>query len=171
MPTAITHALAGVAVGHLLAPPTVPWPYHLVTLGLGVLPDLDVISFSLGIPYSSRYGHRGVSHSLFLALLIGPLLAWATASPFDAPWWSLALAYTVALASHTVLDALTDGGLGVAFFSPLTDRRYFFPWRPIRVSPIGRAAFSRWGLSALLSEVFWVWLPLGALLLVRHTVA
>jgi inner membrane protein len=171
MPTAITHALAGVAVGHLLAPTPVPWPYHLVTLGLGVLPDLDVISFSFGIPYSSRYGHRGVSHSLFLALLIGPLLGLATAGPFDAPWWQLAIAYTAALASHTVLDAFTDGGLGVAFFSPLTDRRFFFPWRPIRVSPIGRAAFSRWGLSALLSEVFWVWLPLGALLIVRHTMA
>lgn len=31
---------------------------------------------------------------------------------------------------------LTDGGLGVAFFSPFDNKRYFLPWRPIRVSPI-----------------------------------
>jgi inner membrane protein len=73
------------------------------------------------------------------------------------------IAFAAAMISHALLDALTDGGLGVAFFSPLTDRRYFLPWRPIRVSPIGRAAFSRWGAHALLSEVLWVWLPLGAL--------
>ena len=32
-------------------------------------------------------------------------------------------------ASHGVLDALTDGGLGVAFFSPFDQTRYFFPFR------------------------------------------
>ena len=36
--------------------------------------------------------------------------------------------------SHALLDALTDGGLGVAFFSPFSNERYFFPWTPIRVS-------------------------------------
>jgi inner membrane protein len=69
--------------------------------------------------------------------------------------------FFAAAASHPLLDAPTGGGLGVAFFSPLDERRYFFGWRPIRVSPIGLAALSRRGLSALLSEVWWVWLPLG----------
>ena len=27
------------------------------------------------------------------------------------------------------------GGLGVAFFSPFSNARYFLPWRPIRVAP------------------------------------
>jgi len=31
---------------------------------------------------------------------------------------------------------MTKGGLGVAFFSPFDNSRYFLPWRPIRVSPI-----------------------------------
>jgi len=44
-------------------------------------------------------------------------------------------------ASHGVLDALTDGGLGVAFFSPFDTSRYFFSARPVAVSPIGISAF------------------------------
>jgi inner membrane protein len=173
MPTAVTHAAAGLAVGYVLAPGPMPWPYHAAALALGLLPDLDVIAFRLGIPYGSRYGHRGVSHSLFLAVVVGLAVAVPLAAVVAAPWWRLSLVFAVALASHAVLDALTDGGLGVAFFSPWTDRRYFFPWRPIRVSPIGWGAFSRWGLEALLSEIVWVWVPLGAAVAVvavsRHT--
>jgi inner membrane protein len=54
--------------------------------------------------------------------------------------------------------------MGIAFFSPFDDRRYFLPWRPVRVSPIGLRVFSRWGMHALLSEIVWIWLPLAALL-------
>jgi inner membrane protein len=161
MPTAITHALAGLGVGALLAPAGMPWPYHALTLGLGLLPDLDVLAFSLGIPYGARFGHRGFSHSLLFALLASLLFALPAAAFLPAPWWRLWACFFGALVSHTLLDALTDGGMGVALFSPFDDTRYFSPWRPIRVSPIGLAAFSRWGLRALLSEVAWVWAPLA----------
>ena len=62
-----------------------------------------------------------------------------------------------------MLDALTDGGLGVAFFAPFSARRYFLPWRPVAVSPIGMGFFSERGLEVLGSEVVWVWLPSVAL--------
>jgi inner membrane protein len=163
MPTTITHALAGLAVGKLVAPGPMPPPYYSVALALGLLPDVDVLAFPLGIPYGARFGHRGFSHSFACAVLGGLLAALPMAGPLGVPWWRLWPAFAAAMASHTLLDALTDGGLGVAFFAPLDDRRYFLPWRPIRVSPIGRAAFSRRGLRALLSEVCWVWLPLGVL--------
>src|SRR5437016_8948293 len=65
----------------------------------------------------------------------------------------------LASASHGVLDAFTNGGLGVAFFSPFDATRYFFPCHPIEVSPIGAAFFSERGLSVLQSEFVWVWLP------------
>jgi inner membrane protein len=166
MPTVVTHALAGAAVGHLLAPGPMPPSYYAVAAGLGVLPDLDVLAFSFGIPYGSRFGHRGFSHSLLFSALAGLLAALPLAGWFGVPWWHLWVAFAAVTVSHTLLDALTDGGLGVAFFSPFNDRRYFLPWRPIRVSPIGRAAFGRWGLRALLSEVVWVWVPLGLLVAV-----
>ena len=74
--------------------------------------------------------------------------------------------FTAVTASHGALDALTNGGLGVAFFSPLVMRRYFFPFRPIAVSPI-RAGdfFGERALRILASEVQWVWIPTLVLLL------
>jgi inner membrane protein len=62
---------------------------------------------------------------------------------------------------------MTSGGIGVAFFAPFSSERYFFPWRPIRVSPIAvRSFFSAQGLAILRSELLWVWLPvlMGGLL-------
>jgi len=48
----------------------------------------------------------------------------------------------------------------VAFFSPFDNQRYFFPWRPILVSPIGVTRFfSHRGLMVLQSEILWIWLP------------
>jgi len=64
------------------------------------------------------------------------------------------------------LDAMTDGGLGVAFFAPFDNHRYFFPWRPIRVSPIGAGRFfGKRGLAVLRSELLWIWIPAGILAL------
>jgi inner membrane protein len=61
--------------------------------------------------------------------------------------------------THGLLDALTNGGRGIAFFSPLTNERSFFPWRPIQVSPIGAGFFTARGLRVLVSESVWIWLP------------
>jgi inner membrane protein len=70
----------------------------------------------------------------------------------------------MAMASHALLDALTNGGLGVAFFAPFSNDRYFFPWRPIQVSPISvRRFFSERGLVVLGSELAIVWVPALAL--------
>jgi inner membrane protein len=161
MPTALTHALAGLGVGALLAPGPMSWPYHALTPVLGLLPDVDAAAFPLGIPYDARFGHRGFCHSLLFALLSAGLAALATSGALGVPWWRLWACFFAVIGLHPVLDALTDGGLGVALFSPFDDRRYFFPWRPIRVSPIGWAVFSRQGREALVSEVLWVWAPLG----------
>ncbi len=81
--------------------------------------------------------------------------------------WTAFLALFISAASHGLLDALTNGGLGIAFFSPFSNRRWFLPWRVLEVSPIGLLAlFSRRGLRVLGSEVRYVWVPclvLGAL--------
>ena len=66
--------------------------------------------------------------------------------------------------SHPLLDALTDGALGVGFFAPFSNRRYFFPFRPIKVSPIGlHAVWSVRMVETLRSELRWVWFPSGVL--------
>jgi inner membrane protein len=59
-----------------------------------------------------------------------------------------------------VLDAMTNGGIGIAFWAPFDGTRYYLPWRPIVVSPLGVSRFlSPWGVAVMVSEVLWVWLP------------
>lgn len=70
-------------------------------------------------------------------------------------------------ASHGFLDAMTDGGLGVAFFSPADNTRFFLPFTPIRVSLIGVSRFfSARGFAVLKSELVWIWLPTALLIAV-----
>jgi len=128
-----------------------------------VLPDADVIGFWAGVPYGHLFGHRGFSHSLSFALLAGAIAA-AFARRFHARR-DVAFAFVfVCTASHGVLDAMTSGGLGIAFFSPFSNHRYFFPWRVLEVAPLGVAAFfSEWGLRVVASELLWIWVPCGVL--------
>ena len=134
----------------------------MLSIACALLPDADVVAFSFGIPYSHMLGHRGLSHALSFALVVGWVvveLAFRDTPRFSRAWWGLVLYFFAVTASHGVLDALTDGGLGVAFFAPFDNTRYFFPWQPLRVSPIGANFFSRRGLETLISEIAWTWLP------------
>jgi inner membrane protein len=53
-----------------------------------MLPDLDVVTFKLGIPYASPWGHRGISHSLLLALLAALLLSRLSRDMWQRLGWS-----------------------------------------------------------------------------------
>ena len=75
----------------------------------------------------------------------------------------LALYFAIVTASHGVLDAFTNGGPGVAFFAPFDDTRYFFPWRPVPVSPLAANFFSEWGWRVFRAELVMVWLPAAAI--------
>jgi inner membrane protein len=124
-----------------------------------VIPDVDVIAFLWGIPYESQWGHRGFTHSLFFALCLASLLTLSYRKLNSTPWAVFWLCF-VSGASHAFLDAMTNGGLGVALFWPFSFERIFLPFRPIQVSPIGSSSFfSEWGLRVIASELIWVWLP------------
>lgn len=121
------------------------------------LPDADVLAFAFGIPYEHWLGHRGFTHSLLFAGLWSGLL---TALFFRSHWRIAWLVLFLATASHGLLDAMTDGGRGVAFFAPFDNDRYFLPFRPIRVSPLGIGRFfSERGLEVIFSELLWIGLP------------
>jgi inner membrane protein len=124
-----------------------------------VLPDADVIGFNLGVPYGHFLGHRGFSHSITFAAIVG-LLGMCFARQLEAHRTVASFFLLLSTLSHGVLDALTAGGLGVAFFSPFSDERFFFSWRPIRVSPLELEPFLKLrGWRVFLSEFLWVWLP------------
>jgi len=79
---------------------------------------------------------------------------------FSVQWWKFFLYFFILAASHGILDALTNGGNGIALLSPITNERYFFPWTPIEVSPLSIKAFiSQRGLTVLISELAWIWVP------------
>ena len=68
--------------------------------------------------------------------------------------------YMICTISHGVLDGMTTGGKGIAFFSPFDDDRYFLPFRMIKVSPIGISNFfNEWGLAVIKSEFVWIGIP------------
>jgi inner membrane protein len=78
---------------------------------------------------------------------------------------ALAVFFSLAVLSHPLLDMLTDGGSGAALFAPISNKRFFFPWQPIEVSPLGLGFFSRRGLTVFLSEFVWVWIPAMVILI------
>ena len=162
MASAPTHVVATAAVAAFFYRPRVPWHVWLLGAALAVAPDLDVVGFRAGIPYDSLLGHRGLTHSLpfagAVAGLVTLLLYRSGAGALT--WKQVWLFFFVAMALHGVLDAFTNGGRGVAFFAPFSARRYFFPIRPLEVSPLSITGFlSGRGLAILASEMRWVWLP------------
>src|SRR5206468_6143070 len=123
--------------------------------------------FAFGVSYSDMLGHRGLTHSFAFAFIVGCVAALirSQGTPRDRKTWFIFIIYFfIVTASHGLLDAMTNGGLGVAFFAPFSNTRYFFPWRPIQVSPIGVTEFfSAWGSVVMVSEIKYVWLPLSLL--------
>lgn len=146
MPTVMTHAALGWGLARAARrrqPDPLARPRAVMAAALAVAPDLDVVAFRLGIPHDHMLGHRGLSHSLAFAALAA-LACWAglrrwsdgerSPGPVD-----LAVLFAAA-ASHALLDMATNGGLGVALLAPFSTDRFFWPARPIPVSPIGVGA-------------------------------
>lgn len=170
MASAFSHAFVALALGRATPHPVMTRQVLYVGMACSMVPDLDVIGFSFGIRYGDLWGHRGLTHSLFFAGLLSAVLAglWYRRESTSAKAW-LFVYFFLCTASHGVLDAMTDGGLGVAFFSPFDTSRYFFAVRPVAVSPIGIGEFfTADAFRVLASEVTWIWIPtLGVWLLVR----
>jgi inner membrane protein len=143
------------------------WPRIGLFAALGLLPDVDVLGLALGVPYGAPFGHRGASHALLaavpLALAATALLRVCFAPPARAHVTFLCA--LVAIGSHGPLDAMTTGGHGVALLYPWSLERYFLPWRPIPVAPIGVNIVSGRGLRVLAVEsilflpvlAWWAW--------------
>ncbi|MBA2432044.1 MAG: metal-dependent hydrolase [Chthoniobacterales bacterium] len=168
MATIFSHAIVAVALKSAWPAPAVPKRLWIAGALCAMAPDLDVVSFYLGIPYGHVLGHRGITHSILFAVLLGLVCTCALYPRRRAGVRRglVCLYLSLATMSHALLDGLTNGGRGVAFFAPFENSRYFLPWRPIEVSPIGARFFSRDGLEVLLNEMIWIWSPAAALVLV-----
>ena len=141
MASAFTHAFVAIALGKTYTGARMAWRFWLWTVFCAVVPDVDVVGFAFGIRYGDMLGHRGLTHSLAFALMLAVVVvvfAFKDVPHWSRGWWTLVAYFFVVTASHGVLDALTNGGLGVAFFAPF---------------------FSERGLEVIKSEFVWLWLP------------
>lgn len=160
------HVAVGMFAGRATTPREAGWKHLFAAFvawsTLAMLPDFDVVAFAFRIPYAAPWGHRGAAHSLVIACAVGiviGLIARRWLSAKEALGYGIAA--TLVMVSHGLLDTLTDGGLGVALFWPFDLTRYFAPWRPIPVAPIGAGMLSKRGLWCVSVELalfapFWL---------------
>jgi len=172
MASVFGHMAVAYAMGKTLNPEWASTRFWALTVLCCILPDVDVVRSVIGIPYEHVFGHRGITHSIAFAMLVGmvvpkfavPSLSWSSGR-----YGIFAMYFGLVTLSHGILDACTNGGLGIAFFAPFDTTRYFFPSRPIAVSPIGLTQFfSSLGLGVLVSELVWVGVPVCVWLLGRR---
>ena len=152
----IGHVIVGMAAARYSrhGRPTIwsPFSAAMVWSGLSLLPDADVYGFRMGVHYADPWGHRGATHSLLFALgaacVVMAVAKAARLSPLRTGLIALAV-----VVSHALLDTLTDGGLGCALLWPFSLERFFAPWTPLPVAPIGRAFLSVEGLRVAAVEL------------------
>lgn len=160
MPSAFSHAVASIALGRAYTSRPVPFRFWVLSSICAVAPDIDVLANRFGFDHTTLPGHRGITHSfLFAMALSGLIVLLFFRKPVSLSRPSLFAYFFAATASHSVLDAMVNGTLGVAFLAPFSSERFFLPWRPIVSSPIGLAFFSSAGATTILNELVWVWLP------------
>jgi len=164
MPTVFTHSVIGISAAYSFRSGKESLKFRILSIACSILPDADVIGYNwLYIPSYYFFGHRGFFHSPFFAALLSisvVCIFYRKEVTFSNPWWKYVLYFFILTTSHGLTDALTNGGRGVALLSPVTNVRYSFPWTPVEISPLSiRAFLSQRGLTVLISELLWIWMP------------
>lgn len=168
MPTIFSHAIFAVVLGKAGLKKSVAFWFWFLAAVCAIFPDADVVTRSFGVERGSLFSHRGFTHSIFFAVLFGGFVAFIAHRFLKTgiSYRKLLMFFALATFSHPFLDMLTDGGSGVALLAPFSNERFFLPFRPIEVSPIGLGFFSSRGIDVILSEILWVWLPAFAILII-----
>jgi inner membrane protein len=158
----LTHLVVPISATVALGTRRLPVGALLAGMLAAIAPDFDGIAFKLGIAYGDMLGHRGFTHTLLFALLFG-LFGYALAPRWDMSRWAGYAWIALCTLSHPLLDMLTNGGMGSPILWPLDPTHYFFPGRPIEVSPVSlKRLLSSRGAEVLRNEAVTLWLPLMA---------
>lgn len=127
--------------------------------GLSILPDLDIIP-AIIFRDMERY-HNNLSHSLFLAIPVGLLVAGFFQRIYRSHFWMWFLICLISYDLHIIMDALT-GERGVMMFWPLTQIRYVSSLKIFYGLQWGLGWFSPWHLWTLLTESLFVFIIIWA---------
>lgn len=122
----------------------------------GAMPDIDVL-FSLNGDFIDQLvSHRGITHSLIFAPVIGPLLGWLVwrrrrrkdPNVDSRELWYWIIALSLAVFSHPLLDLLTT--YGTQLLLPFSDARFAVNAMPI-IDPVYTSSL----ILGLLIARFW----------------
>jgi inner membrane protein len=133
MPTPVSHFAVGYAIGAWgQAKPPVR-RVCLIAAASALLPDIGTLGSAFANSQAPLLGHRTFTHSLAFAFVAAAIV---TLVFFRHPRWAqqrlrIGLIVTVALLSHSCLDALSTYSKGVEFFAPFSGQRFRFLWTPL----------------------------------------
>src|SRR5215467_6693268 len=100
MPTLFTHAVIAGSLGQAgRAEWRLDWRFWCVAVVCSILPDIDVLGFSMGIHYGDLWGHRGMTHSLLFAAILAAVVTLLFFRA-DSVRWKLMLLLFAITASH-----------------------------------------------------------------------
>ena len=149
------HFVPALALAVAIGPQHISKRLVLAGACCAVLPDADFASVAFGFDsYSGTYGHRGFTHSLGFALLLGVLAALAL-GPTTRQRCTAAVFIALCTASHPLLDGLIDSGICNAWAWPLDGARHCLPWRPVPMTGVNLFGWDR-----LAREALWFGVPL-----------
>ncbi len=159
MASALAHAAIVLTRGAARVPKELDRRLAFCAIACACWQDLDYLSVGFEVRPNEILGHRGATHSLFVAAFVALVVAFAF---FRRQSLRVFAFLFLAGASHGLLDAMTAGDLGVALFWPLTPARFHFPFALIASCPVGMNEWlGYWGIVTIANEVLYVILPIA----------
>ncbi len=176
-----SQAALGAAVAHGCFGRKLGWKAAVWGAVAGASPDIDILFGIGGDEFDRLLSHRGITHALIFAPVVGPIWGWlldrrerkrgADADPARLRAWIGAI--TLALWSHPLLDYFTP--YGTQLLLPFSNARFALPAMPIidplytgilvaalvtawRMTSVRLAVMASWvGLVASGSYIAWAW--------------
>jgi len=71
MASILSHPAVSIGLSIALGRGTISRRLTLIAVVCSILPDIDALGFRMGIAYGDVFGHRGFTHSLLFASLVG----------------------------------------------------------------------------------------------------
>ncbi len=121
----ITQMALGAVIGQAIGYKKLGWKAPLYGAIGGLIPDLDVLYTGYFGPYGTWQYHRHITHSLFFAPVVAPLLGWLTWAihkKVPGHYLTHALIWFLAIITHPLLDTLTV--YGTMLLAPFSNERF-----------------------------------------------
>jgi len=147
----VAHLAAGALCGAVYSRRTGASPLVTVPLfaALALSPDLDFIAVQFGAD-GTPLEHRAATHAIPVAAVAAAALGIALARAADR--WLAGLLSFLALASHGMLDAMTDNAPGPKLWWPFSSANLSFVWQPIPGTEFWQDYFKPVGIPVLAAE-------------------